>query len=118
MTGSCITIPKKLQVVMEKGGVQKGEGGDEARGEMGEKDWEETAAAVNDLEVVDKDWEEAMSAVMAEAEAIEPTFEEAKRRTNWLKWQDAIKVELATLKAAGTWTIIKCPGNTNIVDSK
>jgi hypothetical protein len=117
-TGSRITIPKGLQVVTEKGGVQKGEGGDEAGGEMGEKDWEETAVAVDDLEVVDKDWEEAMSAVMAEAEAIEPTFEEAKRRTNWPKWQDAIKVELATLKAAGTWTIVKHPENTNIVDSK
>jgi hypothetical protein len=70
------------------------------------------------LEVVDKDWEEAMSAVMAKAEAIEPTFEEAKHRTDWPKWQDAIKVELATLKAAGTWTIIKCPENTNVVDSK
>jgi hypothetical protein len=37
--------------------MQKGEGGDEAGGEMGEKDWEEMAAAVDDLEVVDKDWE-------------------------------------------------------------
>jgi hypothetical protein len=103
---------------MEKGGVQKGEGGDEARGEMGEKDWEETAVAVDDLEVVDKDWEEAMSVVMAEAEAIKPTFGEVKQRTDWPKWQDAIKVELATLKAVGTWTIIKHPKNTNIVNSK
>jgi hypothetical protein len=117
-TSSQITIPKGLQVVTEKGGVQKGEGGDEARGEMGEKDWEETAAAVDDLEVVDKDWEEAMSVVMAEAEAIELTFEEAKHWTDWPKWQNAIKVELATLKAAGTWAIIKRPENTNIVDSK
>jgi hypothetical protein len=102
MTSSRITIPKGLQVVTEKGGVQKGEGGDEARGEMGEKDCEEMAAAVDDLEVVDKDWEEAMSVVMAEADAIEPTFEDTKHQTDWPKWQDAIKVELATLKAAGT----------------
>jgi hypothetical protein len=60
----------------------------------------------------------AMSAAMAEAEAIEPTFEEAKYCTDWLKWQEAIKVELATLKAAGTWTVVKCPENTNVVDSK
>jgi hypothetical protein len=38
ITGSRITIPKGLQVVTEKGGVQKGEEGDEAGGEMGEKD--------------------------------------------------------------------------------
>jgi hypothetical protein len=97
--------------------VQKGEGGDEAGSEMGEKDWEKMASVVDDLEVVDKDWEEAMSAVMAEAEAIEPIFEEVKHQTDWPKWQDAIKVELATLKAAGTWTIVKRPENTNVVDS-
>jgi hypothetical protein len=76
---------------------------------MGEKDWAETAVAVDDLEVVDKDWEEPMLAVMAKAEAIEPTFEETKHQTNWPKWQDAIKVELATLKATGIWTIVKHP---------
>jgi hypothetical protein len=46
---------------------------------------------------------------MAEAEAIKPTFEEAKCRTDCPKWQDAIKVELATLKSAGIWTIVKSP---------
>jgi hypothetical protein len=48
-TGGQITVPKGLQVVTEKGGVQRGEGGDKVGGEMGEKDWEETAAAVDDL---------------------------------------------------------------------
>jgi hypothetical protein len=35
------------------------------------------------------------------------TFEEAKHQTNWPKWQDTIKVELASLKAIGTGTIVK-----------
>jgi hypothetical protein len=55
---------------------------------------------------------------MAKAEAIEPTLKEIKCCSDWLKWQEAIKVELVTLKAAGTWTIVKHPENTNVVDSK
>ena len=121
-TGGTKIIPKGLQVVKETGGVeraQREEGDDEAGGETGEKgDREETAASVEEWEIVDVDWEGAMSAVMAEAEAIEPTFEEAKRRADWPKWEEAIKVELATLKAAGTWTVVKRPENTNVVDSK
>src|SRR6202795_4458252 len=84
----------------------------------GRGDREETAASVEDWELLDVVSEGAMSAVMAEAEAIEPTFEEAKHRTDWPKWQGALKVELATLKAAGTWTVVKRPENTNVVDSK
>jgi hypothetical protein len=87
--------------------VQRGEGGDEAGGEIGGRDWGGIAVAVDYLEVVDKDWEKAMLVVMAEAEAIEPTFEEAKCQTDWPKWQDAIKVELAFLKIAGT-CILSC----------
>jgi hypothetical protein len=45
-------------------------------------------------------------------------FEEAISCTDWPKWQDAIKVELAILKVAGTWTVIKHPENTNVIDSK
>jgi hypothetical protein len=76
------------------------------------------AASVEEWEVTNMGQELAMSAAMAEAEAIEPTFEEAKYRTDWPKWQEAIKVELATLKVVGTWTVVKRPENTNVVDSK
>jgi hypothetical protein len=103
--------------------VQRGEGCDEAGGKMGEKgdqegDQEGMAVSVEDWEIMNMDWEAAMSVAMAKAEAIEPTFKEAKCCSDWLKWQEAIKVELVTLKAAGTWTIIKRPENTNMVDSK
>jgi hypothetical protein len=74
--------------------------------------------SIEEWGVVDMGQELAMSAAMAEAEAIEPTFEEAKCRTDWPKWQEAIKVELATLKAVGTWTVVERPENTNMVDSK
>jgi hypothetical protein len=83
-------------------------GGDKAGSNKGDKgDKEETAVSVEEWEGFDRDWEGAMSAVMAEAEAIEPTFEEAKHHTDWPKWQEAIKVEVATLKVAGTWTVVK-----------
>jgi hypothetical protein len=40
----------------------------------------------------------------ADAEALEPrTLAEVKRRPDWPHWEKAIKEELATLKAAGTW---------------
>jgi len=38
------------------------------------------------------------------------TIEEARRRTDWPKWEEAIKVELDALKKAGTWGIVERPG--------
>jgi hypothetical protein len=72
----------------------------------GKGGWEEMAASIEDCEIVDKDWEGAMFAVMAEAEVIEPTFNEVTCQTDWPKWQVAIKVELTTLNMTGTWTVI------------
>jgi len=59
-----------------------------------------------------------MSAAMAEADALEPTYDEAKTRSDWPQWQDAIQVELDNLKAAGTWEIVERLRDTNVVDSK
>jgi len=54
-----------------------------------------------------------------DAEALEPqSLSEAKRRADWLLWEQAIKEQLATLKAAGTWKIIDAPEDANIVGSK
>jgi hypothetical protein len=64
------------------------------------------------------DYEVAMAAMTAEAEAIEPSFEEAQHRSDWPKWQEAIAVEIATLKKAGTWNLIERPANTNVVNCK
>ena len=56
---------------------------------------------------------------MADTEALKPhTLAEAKRRPDWLHWEKAIKEELATLKAAGTWRLEEAPPGANIIGSK
>jgi hypothetical protein len=59
-----------------------------------------------------------MAAAMAEADALEPTYEEAQSRSDWPEWKKAILAELNSLKAAGTWELVERPSITNIVDSK
>ena len=63
--------------------------------------------------------ESVFTAEMADAEALEPrTLKEAKRRPDWPQWEKAIKEELATLKAAGTWRLEDTPPRANIIGSK
>ncbi len=60
----------------------------------------------------------AMAAAMGKSECVEPTYQEAKRRPDWLKWQEAFRVELESLVANGTWHIVERPSTGNIVHSK
>jgi Reverse transcriptase (RNA-dependent DNA polymerase) len=63
--------------------------------------------------------EHALAAKVADAEAMEPRMlAEAKRRPDWPLWEKAIKEELATLKAAGTWRLEEAPPRANIIGSK
>ncbi len=55
---------------------------------------------------------------MGESECVEPTYQEAKRRPDWPKWQEAIRAELESLVANGTWRIVERPSTGNVVDSK
>ena len=64
------------------------------------------------------DFASRMAATMANADALEPTYKEARSWSDWPEWQKAIEVELNTLKNAGTWEVIERPPNINIVDSK
>ena len=78
---------------------------------------DQTLAAVN----YDDDVELAlqMHENIAEAEALEPTsLAEAKRRPDWLQWEQGIREELATLDKAGTWELVDPPAGANIVGSK
>ncbi|CDO76235.1 hypothetical protein BN946_scf184644.g9 [Trametes cinnabarina] len=60
----------------------------------------------------------AMAAAMGDAECVEPSYAEAKKRPDWPKWQEAIKAELDSLVANGTWRIVPRPSSGNVVDSK
>ena len=62
--------------------------------------------------------EHAMASVIKSAEGIMPTYEEAQRRPDWPKWEEAIQKELDSLKKSGTWELVKRPPGANIVGSK
>lgn len=70
---------------------------------------------------VDEDDEEvfAMMAGVDEVESTDPiTLEEARVRTDWPKWDDAVIKELTALKDANTWSIVEKPAGANIVGCK
>jgi hypothetical protein len=75
---------------------------------------------------LDDEWEliasgditSGMAAAMAEADVLEPTYEEAQLQSDWPEWKEAIQVELDNFKAARTWELVERPPNTNVIDSK
>jgi hypothetical protein len=56
-----------------------------------------------------------MATVMDAAECLNPTYEKAKKCSDWPKWQQAIKVELDSLE---WWSVVERPRGANIVDGK
>jgi Reverse transcriptase (RNA-dependent DNA polymerase) len=65
------------------------------------------------------DLEQILVAETADAEALEPrSLAEACRRLEWVQWEQAIKEEIATLKAAGTWRLEELPPGVNVISSK
>jgi hypothetical protein len=69
-----------------------------------------------------EEFEGLVNVFMAEttdSEALEPcTLAEAKHHPDWLKWEQAILEELATLRATGTWVLEEAPPGANIIGSK
>jgi len=70
----------------------------------------------NEKDIEEEDW--VMAAVMDTAEYLNPTYEEAKRRSDWPKWQEAIKAELASLEKNGTWSTVEHPKGANVISCK
>jgi hypothetical protein len=64
------------------------------------------------------DVDHAMATVVENAEGLQPTYEEARKRPDWPKWEEAIQKELTTLKEMGTYRLVKRPPGANVVDSR
>jgi len=95
----------------------EGERGHE--GELESKSDEEVEAAVVALDVPEDDFEYALAVEISKTEALEPrTLIEARARADWPRWNEVIKEELETLRAAGTWVFEAAPPNANVIGSK
>ena len=54
-----------------------------------------------------------------EVEGLDPrTLEEAKARSDWPMWKEAMEKELEVLRKANTWTVVERPPSKNIVGCK
>ena len=63
--------------------------------------------------------EYCMDAAIQEAEGLAPgMLREAKGRSDWPKWEEAMNKELDALKKARMWKVVLKPEEKNIVDSK
>ena len=72
--------------------------------------------SVLDEALMDCDEELAMVAEIAEAEALEPSsLADARHQPDWSDWEQAIEEELATIRDAGTWILVRPPAGANIV---
>ncbi|THH18467.1 hypothetical protein EUX98_g8949, partial [Antrodiella citrinella] len=75
-------------------------------------------SAMDEWEMVEVE-EVALAAAMGDAEGLEPTLAEARKRPDWPKWQAAIGAEIENLVANNTWTVVeRPPDDVNVVDSK
>src|ERR1700678_3986504 len=63
-------------------------------------------------EVINEDETHTMAAVtIAEMDELEPSYDEARMRSDWPQWRTAIDVELQNLKDARTWLKKDAKGN-------
>ena len=61
----------------------------------------------------------ALAAAASDAEGMDPlTLDEARNRSDWPKWDQAIQTELGALEKAGTWRVVERPKDRNVVNCK
>ena len=99
--------------------LREGSGVTGSRREVLPKGMQSGTTAGGEREVdKDVDVEHAMATMIENVQGLMPTYAEAKRRLDWIKWEEAIKKELNGLDSSGTWRLVKQPPNVNIVDLK
>ena len=77
------------------------------------------SASIQEESANDTEIEFGLAAAVSDAEGMDPlTLEECRSRSDWPKWDEAIKVELGALKKARTWRVVERPKDRNVVDSK
>jgi hypothetical protein len=59
-----------------------------------------------------------ISSAIADVDKDRQTLAEARSRSDWPKWREAMDREIATLQAAGTWIDVPRPSDKNVVGSK
>ena len=82
--------------------------------QSGSKIVAEENAGVGDVSEIDH----AMATIVEGAEGLMPTYEEARKRPDWPRWEKAIQEELDSLKKTGTWRLVERPPGAKVVDCR
>src|SRR5271155_296226 len=74
----------------------------------------ETGDLADDEEFEVVEWDRAdvekeftMATAIESAEGLNPSFDDVRKRADWPRWEEAIRVELKNLKDNGTWTMVE-----------
>jgi hypothetical protein len=59
-----------------------------------------------------------ITAALADTQDDPKTLKEARSRSDWQRWKEAMDKEIETLQKAGTWTTVPQPRDKNVVGSK
>jgi len=63
-------------------------------------------------------FDDIIAAAIMDADANLKTLVEARSRSDWLRWKEAMDCEMTTLERAGTWSTVPRPSGKNIVGLK
>ena len=64
------------------------------------------------------DFDDIINSAIQEVDSDPKTLAEARSRSDWHRWKEAMDREIATLEKAGTWETVLRPAGKNIVGSK
>jgi hypothetical protein len=76
------------------------------------------AGGGSEVEIDESDVDHAMASVLESVEGLMPTYQEARKRPDWPKWDEAIQAELQNLEKTGTWRLVERPPDANVVNCR